>query len=66
MNRSSGAASRQLIGIAIAPRWLAAKIVARNSRLLYESSADDVARADAARREAAGELRPPTPASPRR
>ena len=38
MNRSSGAASRQLIGIAIAPRWLAAKIVARNSMLLYESS----------------------------
>ena len=38
MNRSSGAASRQLIGIAIAPRWLAAKIVARNSMLLYESN----------------------------
>ena len=38
MNRSSGAASRQLIGIAIAPRWLAAKIVARNSMLLYDSS----------------------------
>jgi len=39
MNRSSGAARRQLIGIATAPRWLAAKIVARNSVLLYESSA---------------------------
>ncbi len=38
MNRSSGAASRQLTGIAIAPRWLAAKIVTRNSRLLYESN----------------------------
>ena len=32
------AASRQLIGMAIAPRRLAAKIVARNSMLLYESS----------------------------
>ncbi len=41
------AASRQLIGMAIAPRWLAAKIVARNSVLLYDSSADDVADADA-------------------
>ena len=39
MYRSSGAASRQLIGIAIAPRWLAAKIVSRNSVQLYESSA---------------------------
>ena len=34
MKRTSAAASRQLIGIAIAPRWLAAKIVARNSMLL--------------------------------
>ena len=38
MNRNSGAASRQLIGMAIAPTWLAAKIVARNSMLLYESN----------------------------
>ena len=38
MNRNSGAARRQLTGIAIAPRWLAAKIVARNSRLLYDSN----------------------------
>ena len=52
MKRSSGAASRQLIGIAIAPRWLAAKIVARNSMLLYDEQPDDVAGADAARRRA--------------
>ncbi len=38
MNRNSGAARRQLIGIATAPRWFAAKIVARNSMLLYESN----------------------------
>ena len=38
MNRTSSAASRQLIGMATAPRWLAAKIVVRNSMLLYESS----------------------------
>ena len=37
MYRTSGAASRQLIGIAIAPRWLAAKIVSRNSMQLYDS-----------------------------
>ena len=55
MYRSSAAASRQLIGIAIAPRWLAAKIVARNSMLLYESNADDVAGADTARLQPAGQ-----------
>ncbi len=37
MKRSSGAARRQLTGMATAPRWLAAKIVARNSVLLYDS-----------------------------
>ena len=37
MNRTSSAASRQLIGMAMAPRWLAAKMVVRNSVLLYES-----------------------------
>jgi hypothetical protein len=31
MYRTSGGASRQLIGMAIAPRWLAAKTVSRNS-----------------------------------
>ena len=31
MYRTSGAASLQLIGIAIAPRWFAAKMVWRNS-----------------------------------
>ncbi len=36
--RSSAAARRQLMGIATAPRELAAKIVARNSVLLYDSS----------------------------
>ena len=38
MNATSAAARRQLIGMAIAPRWLAAKIVSRKSTLLYERS----------------------------
>ena len=66
MKRSSGAARRQLIGIAIAPRWLAAKIVARNSTLLYDSSATTSPLRTPRDAQAAGDLGRPRPACRRR
>ena len=58
MYRTSGGASRQLIGIAIAPRWFAAKIVSEELGAVVREETHDVAGADAALVQPAGQRAP--------